>query len=95
VGNIVNKTKLVQEVAECADIPKTVADKAVNAFVERVSENLALGNSVVLTGFGTFSPKQRAARTGRNPRTGDPIEIEATTTPNFKAGKTLKDAVNK
>jgi DNA-binding protein HU-beta len=90
----VNKTELVQEVAECADIPKTVADKAVKAVLEAVSKQLALGNSVVLTGFGTFSTKERAARTGRNPKTGDPIEIAAAKIPNFKAGKTLKDIVN-
>jgi len=93
-GNLVNKSELIDAVAASADIPKAQAGRALDAFLESVTGALAKGEQVVLVGFGTFSVKDRAARTGRNPQTGDPIDIPAATIPAFKAGKALKDAVN-
>ncbi|HCL23269.1 MAG TPA: DNA-binding protein HU, partial [Halomonas sp.] len=77
-----------------ADIPKAAASRALDAMVESVTDSLKKGESVSLVGFGTFAIKERAARTGRNPQTGQPIEISAAKVPSFKAGKALKDAVN-
>ncbi len=88
-----NKTELVDAVAANADIPKTVASKAVDAVLESVTETLAKGDKVTLIGFGTFEVRERSARTGRNPKTNEPMEIPATKVPAFKAGKKLKDAV--
>jgi len=93
-GNLVNKSELIDAVAASADIPKAQAGRALDAVLESVTGALAKGEQVVLVGFGTFSVKDRAARTGRNPQTGDPIDIPAATIPAFKAGKALKDAVN-
>ncbi len=89
-----NKTELIDAVAEGADISKAAATRAVDTMLDSISKTLATGNQVTLVGFGTFSVKQRAARTGRNPRTGEPIDIPAAKVPGFKAGKALKDAVN-
>ncbi len=89
-----NKSELIDAVAASADIPKAQAGRALDAVLESVTGALAKGEQVVLVGFGTFSVKDRAARTGRNPQTGDPIDIPAATIPAFKAGKALKDAVN-
>ena len=89
-----NKSELIEAVAESADIPKAVAARALDAMVESVTDSLKKGESVSLVGFGTFTIKERAARTGRNPQTGQPIEISAAKVPSFKAGKALKDAVN-
>ncbi|OQW93229.1 MAG: DNA-binding protein HU [Beggiatoa sp. IS2] len=89
-----NKSELVQKVAETADIQKTVAAKAVDAIIESIKDSLKDGDTVTLIGFGTFTVRERAARTGRNPRTGDPIDIKAAKVPVFKPGKALKDAVN-
>ncbi len=89
-----NKSELVQEVAEYADISKTTAAKAVDAVVESIKDALAEGDTVTLIGFGTFSVRERAARVGRNPRTGERLDIQAANVPVFKAGKALKDAVN-
>ena len=89
-----NKTELIDAVAEGADISKAAATRAVDTMIDSISKTLATGNQVTLVGFGTFSVKQRAARTGRNPRTGEPIDIPAAKVPGFKAGKALKDAVN-
>ena len=89
-----NKSELIDAVAASADIPKAQAGRALDAVLESVTGSLAKGEQVVLVGFGTFSVKDRAARTGRNPQTGDPIDIPAATIPSFKAGKALKDAVN-
>ncbi|MBV1914080.1 MAG: HU family DNA-binding protein [Pseudomonadales bacterium] len=89
-----NKSDLIDAVAESADLSKASAGRAVDAFVEAVTGALKEGDQVALVGFGTFSVKERAARTGRNPQTGKPIEIKAATIPSFKAGKGLKDAVN-
>lgn len=89
-----NKSELIEAVAAAADIPKAAAGRAVDAVVETVTNALKSGDQVVLVGFGTFAVKDRAARTGRNPQTGQPIEIAAAKIPGFKAGKALKDAVN-
>jgi len=90
----VNKSELIEAVAASADIPKAAAGRAVDAMVEAVTGALQAEDQVVLVGFGTFSVKDRAARTGRNPQTGEPIQIAAAKIPSFKAGKALKDAVN-
>lgn len=89
-----NKSELIEAVAASADIPKAAAGRAVDAVIEAVTNALKSDDQVVLVGFGTFSVKDRAARTGRNPQTGEPIEIAAAKIPSFKAGKALKDAVN-
>lgn len=90
-----NKTKLVEAVAVKAELSKKDADAAVSAVVEAITEALADGDKVSLVGFGTFAVKERAARTCINPRTGESVEIAASKAPAFKAGKALKDAVNK
>ena len=89
-----NKSELIDAIAASADIPKAAASRALDAMVESVTESLKQGDSVSLVGFGTFSVKERAARTGRTPQTGQPIEISAAKVPSFKAGKALKDSVN-
>lgn len=88
-----NKQELIAKVAESADLTKKDAEKAVNAVFASVSEFLAKGEKVQLIGFGTFETRERAAREGRNPQTGEAIKIAATVVPAFKAGKALKDAV--
>jgi len=93
-GNSVNKSELIDAVAAAADLSKAAAGRALDAMVDSVTGALKDGDQVVLVGFGTFSVKDRAARTGRNPQTGAPIEIKAARVPSFKAGKALKDAVN-
>jgi DNA-binding protein HU-beta len=93
-GLRVNKSELIDAIAASADIPKAVAGRALDAVIESVTGALQAGDSVVLVGFGTFAVKERAARTGRNPQTGNPISIAAAKIPGFKAGKALKDAVN-
>ena len=89
-----NKTELVSAIAESANLSKADATGALDGMVAAITEALKSGDQVTLIGFGSFSIKERAARTGRNPRTGDPIEIKASKIPSFKAGKVLKDAVN-
>ena len=89
-----NKSQLVDKIAEDAEISKAAASRALDAFTGAVSDSLKEGNSVALVSFGTFSVKERAARTGRNPQTGAEIQIAAANVPGFKAGKTLKDTVN-
>jgi DNA-binding protein HU-beta len=89
-----NKTELVTAMAESAEISKADAGRALDAMVETITEALKNGDQVSLIGFGSFMIKERGARTGRNPRTGESIEIKASKTPSFKAGKALKDAVN-
>jgi len=89
-----NKSNLIDAVAKKADLPKAAATKAVDSALAAITEALQSGDQVALIGFGTFSVKERAARTGRDPRTRKPIEIKASKTPVFKAGKALKDAVN-
>ncbi len=87
------KTQMVEALAERADLTKRAADDALNALLDIISERLALGEKVTLTGFGTFMVRHRAARMGRNPQTGEPIHIPAQETPAFRAGSSLKDAV--
>lgn len=89
-----NKSELIMKVAEDADISKAQAEAAVNALINSVTEELKSGGTVALTGFGTFHVKSRAARTGRNPQTGENIQIAAANIHRFKAGKGLKDTVN-
>lgn len=89
-----NKSELIDIVAEGADISKAAATRAVDSVIEGITGTLVKGEQVTLVGFGTFSVKDRAARMGRNPRTGEPIQIKASKNPGFKAGKALKDAVN-
>ncbi|MBQ1890697.1 HU family DNA-binding protein [Selenomonas caprae] len=89
-----NKTELVASVAEKTGLTKKDAEKAVNALFDSVQDALTAGDKVQMIGFGTFEVKERAARKGRNPRTGQDIEIPASKNPVFKAGKALKDAVN-
>jgi len=89
-----NKSELIQDVAENSAISKAIAAKAVDGVIESIKNALADGDTVTLIGFGTFSVRERAARKGRNPRTGEPLDIKAANVPVFKAGKSLKDAVN-
>jgi len=89
-----NKSELVDAVADRADLSKAAAGRAVDAVVDVISETLRDGDQVTLVGFGTFLTRQREARQGRNPRTGENIQIKASRVPSFKAGKGLKDAVN-
>lgn len=89
-----NKSELVNAVAENSGLSKSDAGKAVEATLDSITEALKNGDSVSLVGFGTFNVKRREARTGRNPRTGEAIQIKASNVPSFKAGKALKDAVN-
>jgi nucleoid DNA-binding protein len=90
----VNKSELIDAVAAAADISKAKAAQAVDGVTSAVTKALSKGDQVTLVGFGTFSVRERAARTGRNPRTGEEIKIAAAKIPAFKAGKALKDAVN-
>ncbi|AAO90961.1 HU family DNA-binding protein [Coxiella burnetii] len=90
-----NKNELIEVIAQSADISKNAAGRALDAFVDSVTKSLQEGEDVVLVGFGSFTTSQRAARTGRNPQTGDTMQIPAATVARFKAGKKLKDAVNK
>ncbi len=89
-----NKSELVVALAQKAELSKKDAEKALNAFVDVVTESLTKGEKVQLIGFGTFDVKKRPARTARNPRTGAEIKIAASKAPAFKAGKALKDKVN-
>ncbi|MCK5894666.1 MAG: HU family DNA-binding protein [Endozoicomonadaceae bacterium] len=88
-----NKSELIEAVAEIADLPKTAAGRALDAIVASITNALKNGDQVVLVGFGTFGVKDRAERTGRNPQTGEPIQIAAARVPNFKPSKGLKDAM--
>ena len=89
-----NKTELIAEIAERAEISKKDAEKALKAFTDVVADELVKGEKVQLVGFGTFVVSERAAREGRNPKSGEPMRIEASKSPKFKAGKALKDMVN-
>jgi len=90
----VKKSDLVDNVAEQIDLPKAKAELAVNAVFDSIIACLKRGDEVSLVGFGSFKVKHRAARKGRNPKTGEEIDIAAANVPGFKAGKALKDAVN-
>ncbi|TCN99220.1 DNA-binding protein HU-beta [Vibrio crassostreae] len=89
-----NKSQLVEHIATSADISKDQAGTALNALVEGISSSLANGDDVSILGFGSFKVNSRAARTGRNPRTGEEIQIAASKTPAFQAGKALKETCN-
>jgi len=89
-----NKSDLIDAIALSADISKAAAGRALEATVGSITEALQAGDQVALVGFGTFQVKERAARSGRNPQTGETIQIKASKVPGFKAGKALKDAVN-
>jgi DNA-binding protein HU-beta len=89
-----NKSELIEAVASAADLTKADAGRAIDATVAAITDALSKGDSLSLIGFGTFSISERAARAGRNPRTGETIQIKAAKLPKFKAGKALKDAVN-
>jgi len=90
-----NKAELIERVANDVNLSKADAERAVNAVFDGITDTLKNGGQVTLVGFGTFQVKDRAARTGRNPQTGETIQIAAAKVPSFKAGKALKDAVNK
>jgi len=89
-----NKSELISSIAETADLTKADAGRALDATISAITGSLKSGEPVTLIGFGTFEVRDRAARTGRNPRTGEAIQIKASKNPAFKAGKALKDAVN-
>jgi DNA-binding protein HU-beta len=90
----VNKGDVIEHIAQQAEISKLAAERAVDALVGAVKSSLRKGQPVTLVGFGTFYPGERAARTGRNPKTGAQVQIPAARVPRFRAGKALKDAVN-
>ena len=89
-----NKSELVEHMAKSAEITKAKASQALNGFIEAITQSLQEGNSVALTGFGVFNTSDRKAREGRNPQTGEPMQIKASRVPRFKAGKGLKEALN-
>lgn len=89
-----NKTELVAAMAEKAELSKKDAEKALKAFTDVVAEELRKGEKIQIVGFGTFEVSERAARVGKNPRTGESLTIEASKSPKFKAGKALKDSLN-
>lgn len=89
-----NKSQLIDAVADSSDISKAAAGRAVDAVFDIISKSLKQGDAVTLVGFGTFAVRQRPARSGRNPQTGETIQIAASATPVFKPGKALKAAVN-
>ncbi len=93
LGEIMNKTELIDKLAETCDLSKAAAGQVVDSFADIITNALVNGEEVALVGFGTFSTSKRNARTGRNPQTGEIINIPAVTVPKFKAGKKLKDAV--
>lgn len=93
-GYIVNKSELIDAIAEKSGLAKSDAGRALEATLEVITNSLSSGDPVVMVGFGTFSVADRAARTGRNPKTGEPLDIPAATLAKFKPGKLLKDAVN-
>lgn len=89
-----NKTQFVEAIAAKSGLSKKAAEAALNAMTDVVAETLKAGEKIQLVGFGTFEVKERAARAGRNPKTGETIQIAASKTPAFSAGKALKDSVN-
>lgn len=88
-----NKSELIEATAEAADISKAAAERAISSMIDEIVKAVAQGDSVTLVGFGTFKPSDRPARTGKNPKTGEPLEIAATTVPKFTAGASFKSAV--
>ncbi|MFN0300796.1 MAG: HU family DNA-binding protein [Burkholderiales bacterium] len=89
-----NKSEMIESIAKSADISKAAAERALDATVASIKTALKKGGMVTLAGFGTFYVSQREARSGRNPRTNEPIKIKAALVPKFRAGKALKDALN-
>ena len=89
-----NKADLIDAIADSADLSKAAASRALDSVINSITDTLKTGDQVSIVGFGTFTVKDRAARTGRNPQTGEPIDIAAAKVPGFKPGKALKDAVN-
>ena len=89
-----NKTELIDAIAQDCDLSKAAAQRALESLLDHVIKTVCAGDSVQLVGFGTFAPGSRAARTGRNPRTGEDIQIAAAKTVKFSVGKAFKDAVN-
>ena len=89
-----NRTELIAAVADATGLAPRQAAEAVGATLDGIARGMAEGGSVTISGFGTFEARERAARTGRNPRTGEPMTIKASSQPKFKAGKGLKDSVN-
>jgi DNA-binding protein HU-beta len=94
IMSIITKTELVTQIASKTELTSASADKVITAFFDAITEALKEGSEVRFIGFGTFSVQSVAARTGRNPRTGEVLQIKASKKPVFKAGKTLKDALN-
>jgi DNA-binding protein HU-beta len=90
-----NKGQLKDAVAEAAGLSGADAERALDAVIETITKAVAGGDKVTIVGFGTFEPRERSARTGRNPQTGEEIQIAASTVPGFKAGAAFKDAVNR
>jgi len=90
-----NKTELIEVISSKAEITKAEAQKVLNVTLEAIVDGIVSDGKVILPGFGTFETRQRTARTGRNPRTGEAIKIKASKTPAFKAGKNMKEAVGK
>lgn len=88
-----NKSELIEATAKAADISKAAAERAVSAMIDAIVKAVAKGEQVTLVGFGTFKSAKRAARTGKNPKTGEPLKIAATTVPKFSAGASFKAAV--
>jgi len=89
-----NKTELIGKVAQTAGMKKKDTEKVINSFIDVVKDALAQGDTVTILGFGTFLARERAAREGRNPRTGEPIQIPATRVPVFRPGRALRDSVS-
>jgi DNA-binding protein HU-beta len=89
-----NKAELIDAIADSAELSKASAARALDSAIDSITKALKKGDTVTLVGFGTFSVRKRAARIGRNPRTGESIKIKASKVPGFKAGKALKDAIN-
>lgn len=90
-----NKSELIEQVAARTDMPKTEAAEAVDAVLRTIEDNLSRGAEIAITGFGKFHVAERGARQGRNPRTGEAIQIQASRVPRFSAGAGLKQAVNR
>lgn len=89
-----NKSELIEAVANSAELSKASAGKVVDSVIAAITDSLKAGDQVTIAGFGTFLVRHREARSGRNPRTGETMQIKASNAPSFKAGKALKDAVN-
>jgi DNA-binding protein HU-beta len=94
MGETINKVNLGKEIADLVDLPQTTVKKIVDSIWELIKQKLVNGDQVSIAGFGNFYVKVRPARVGRNPRTGEPIQINATNTLGFKASKSLKESVN-